>query len=252
MCDILLDDGVALETSDQNGMTAVHAATAKNQPEMIQYLVNTRKANVNAIDKSGCTPLFLAVTLGFNKCVDVLFHFNADPNIKDNKGRTVAHWAAAKDSKNMLTEIYQNDGDVWTKNNQGNVPAYEAAVNRHTGMVKYLLELAPDAVEAVNTANEENITLLHVAAVTNNVKLCETLLAFGAKKDCMMNYQGKELSPHEVAHIRKNGEVAQVLETMATGSPVPGMGRAGGGKKKGDGGSKEKKEKKGGKGKKKK
>ena len=60
--ELLLDDGADINAKDRAGLTALHAAVARDQADIVNFLLK-READVNAADKKGCTPLFYAVTL---------------------------------------------------------------------------------------------------------------------------------------------------------------------------------------------
>ena len=46
-----------------------------------------------------------------------------------------------------------------------------------------------DAKKMVNASNNDNRTALHIAAITNNVKLCKFLVAKGAKNNNTMRHK---------------------------------------------------------------
>ena len=63
---------------------------------------------MDVTDQNGSTPLFYAVTLGHVECASQLLSFEADPNKKDRKGRTPAHFGATKGQLEALKILKAN------------------------------------------------------------------------------------------------------------------------------------------------
>jgi ankyrin repeat protein len=91
--DTCLKNGARIDTSDQNGNTALHIATEHNCIKTIEHLLS-KKADVNAQNNQGYTPLMRAIGSGLNDNVFILLHMgNADVNLGDKKGRTPLYHA---------------------------------------------------------------------------------------------------------------------------------------------------------------
>lgn len=85
---------------EQQKTTFIHESVSLNKFEILKlallYGGNTfshSKGNPNAQDDLGTTGLIKAVGFGRKKMVKVLMKAGADPNIKDNKGRTAFDYA---------------------------------------------------------------------------------------------------------------------------------------------------------------
>ncbi|EFX63776.1 hypothetical protein DAPPUDRAFT_66792, partial [Daphnia pulex] len=90
---------------------ALHLAVAKNLPELVEVLLNAG-ADTNQTNCNGETALHLAAathTLSLNRLliVDLLIKNGANPNVIDNRGRTVLYNALfnmAEDVAKLLLE----------------------------------------------------------------------------------------------------------------------------------------------------
>ena len=81
------DYGSALCTTDVNGSTPIHIAVKKNDPKVLQMLVNYNKINIDALEiqaVGGQSALHQACMIGNPKMVDILLKAGANPNVKAN------------------------------------------------------------------------------------------------------------------------------------------------------------------------
>ena len=64
----------------------MHCAASRDHVSCLAILVK-RGAEVDSVDKYGCTPLYYAITLDHVACVKFLLDKNANPSHQDNRGR---------------------------------------------------------------------------------------------------------------------------------------------------------------------
>ena len=76
---------------------------------MVKLLL-AQKADVNAQDKNGSTPLHWAAAGGLPDMAELLFTYNADVNIQDTKGRTTLKIAEESGQREMALLISQHGG----------------------------------------------------------------------------------------------------------------------------------------------
>lgn len=70
-----------------------------------------------------------------------LYQFdNTRINVKDARGRSVAHQAAAKNRKNILQFIYEVNGDLNCQDNSGSTPLHFAVENDSLDAIEFLLQ----------------------------------------------------------------------------------------------------------------
>jgi len=168
------------------------------------------KAQVDATDSNGCTALFYAVTLGHCRDAEVLLKAGAQPNRRDNRGRTPAHCAAAKGMLTSLKSLQAQGADLWLANGRGDYPLHEAVQSGNRDLIVWLLKQRPDSV---NSFNQDGRTLLHLAALNNQIEICKVIMDHGAfVNPIMRNARGQLLTPLDAALHRANKGCAKYLQ----------------------------------------
>ena len=74
--------------TDMNNSTALHEVARVNDTAAVEFLLKN-KANINAKDSDGNTPVLIAANLGNEKMIALLQKNGADLKIKNNEGKTV-------------------------------------------------------------------------------------------------------------------------------------------------------------------
>ncbi|EIE87775.1 hypothetical protein RO3G_12486 [Rhizopus delemar RA 99-880] len=82
----LIEGGMDVNSHDQFGYTAMHAAVSYNQPDIVKYLIE-KGADVNVEDFEKDTPLFVAETV---EMAQILLDRGADPKRVNEEGFTPA------------------------------------------------------------------------------------------------------------------------------------------------------------------
>lgn len=101
-----LERGADINWSDKYDLTALHYSSAKGNIEIVNHLLSQNDIDPNPQDIHGSTPLDLAVANGHIDVVKSLLKKGADPNIKDQNGKTALHIAAVSLGKNeIMAEI---------------------------------------------------------------------------------------------------------------------------------------------------
>ncbi|KAF9907073.1 hypothetical protein BX616_000538, partial [Lobosporangium transversale] len=80
------EDGISIDTQDENGYSALHAAASYGHKELIKYLLG-KGANVNIQDPDGDSPLFVCETVEIAK---ILIDAGADANHVNGNELTAA------------------------------------------------------------------------------------------------------------------------------------------------------------------
>lgn len=88
----LLDAGANVKIKNSNGETALHIAACNGFKSAVQCCLAQDIANIDDKDNLGYTPLHWAARNNHGEIVGILLKNGANPNIKDNEGRTYEYW----------------------------------------------------------------------------------------------------------------------------------------------------------------
>ena len=106
----LIQAGVDVKATDNDGMTLLHLASSKGHTEVAKLLI-ARGAEVNTSTNNGKTPVFIAAKNGHANVIQLLAKLGADVNKSTNNGKTPAVIAA----ENCHTDALQALHDLGAK-----------------------------------------------------------------------------------------------------------------------------------------
>jgi ankyrin repeat protein len=176
----LLEDGqhAGAITEVENGVNALHVAAANEKTtNVIDAILETGKFDIDRGDNIGRTPLHHAI-MGTNREINARHRLEkgADPTIRNNKGNTPFHLAAA-----LLTDTHvlglmlgnEIKIDIDEKNNDGATALHLAIGKSNVTAVRLLLSNGANP----NIADKDGDTPLHVAAAyAKDMDIVELLL----------------------------------------------------------------------------
>jgi ankyrin repeat protein len=168
--------GLVFSKDGQEGMTPLHAAaTMSGNKDVVECLL-ANKADVNAKDNVGRTPLHVAAWRGAVDVAETLLAHGAEINAKDNKGQTPLHLAAEMDHEQVAELLLANKAEANAKDNNGSTPLHRvAAVGYYMRMVELLLANKAD----VNVKDNHGATPMQVAEVHGHGDVAELLRQHG-------------------------------------------------------------------------
>ncbi len=185
----LIDQGANVNTVNAKGQTALHLAAKKggNHLNIIKLLI-AAKADVNAIDKAGNTPIIHSNNL---KTTKFLEKNGANINVK-NKEHVTPLLAAAKKGHINIVEYLEDKGfalDV--TDSQGNTPLMLAAANGHYDMVEWLIDklesdIYVDINHDINASLIEAIENGHLAIALYLIQKGASLDIIDAEKNSLL------------------------------------------------------------------
>ncbi|TGZ46314.1 hypothetical protein CRM22_011131 [Opisthorchis felineus] len=209
---------------DQNGLPAVHKTTVLGNREILRLLI-AFGADVNRVEPvHGNTCLHEAASRGFSRCVELLCHCRADPNLPNKANFLPLHLAAQYGHNQCARVLIYAGSDLNAKNRFGDTALHTATRYGHLALVRILLT-TPVSVEAVNR-NGDNP--LHIAVGFRRVALARLLveanfevrMSIGKRQDSvppdirtMRNAQGE--TPMQLAWRKGYYE----FEKLLTGDP---------------------------------
>ena len=116
---------------------SLHQAVIDGDIDQVRLLASGR-AQVNAVDKTGYTPLFYAAEKGRKDVAEILIAAGANVNAKDNYANTPLHYAAVLGHYDMAELLIAKGADAGAKNLTGGTPAAMARAKGHNKIVELL------------------------------------------------------------------------------------------------------------------
>jgi len=103
---LLIEHGANIDHAyDYNDDCALHFAAENGHDEVVKYLVNDLKQDINMLNGTGSTPLIQAASKGKGSTITLLMSLGADLKIKNTHGRTAYQCAPSADIKELLTTV---------------------------------------------------------------------------------------------------------------------------------------------------
>jgi len=109
VCEFLLANKADIDAKESNGRTPLHFAAAFGLNDVLEVLLKN-KANVNAKDDSGFTPLHLAAYVGQLDAASLLLKGGAEVNAKNEAGETPLHLAVSRGHDDVAELLRKHGG----------------------------------------------------------------------------------------------------------------------------------------------
>ena len=177
--------------------TALHRAAAEGHVDCVEALL-AHGAAVDAVTKSGATPLFAAAECDSRDVVEVLIASGADVDLANMDGRTPLSMAAARsavpddgdDLSHVVGLLLVAGARVDVGGPDGWLPIHHAAMHSKVHVIHALVAFGADVDARTLTANDHwpcgGMTPLHVATQQDHwdaVDCAAALVAAGASLD---------------------------------------------------------------------
>lgn len=168
----LLDQGMDPNTViDNDGNTLLHYAASSGQTEIVELLLRYR-ANINARNNNGDTPLHKAVYEQRENIVRILLERGARIVVNKNK-KTPLHMAATGRNVDIVELLLMHGANPNIQDSHGNTPLLNATgMHGREKIIKLMLEYGA----MVNIPNKDENTPIHYAAFYGNRNIMELLL----------------------------------------------------------------------------
>ncbi|RZC51218.1 hypothetical protein C5167_019640 [Papaver somniferum] len=225
--------GVGLPTilgniRNEDGRRALHIAAAGGRLDVLKYLIEDMKLNIDVQDNSGETPMCCAAIEGRLSTVAYLLKMGANPEIPngtamipyllkvmgDNpeipNGTDIPmnplHHAAAEGNHDIITLLLSKGVNVDVSNGFGSPLLHACAVGRHD-TVKLLLDHNANAGADPN-GGPDGMEALASAAGVGTIPIIKLLVEAGADPNVTNTYG---LKPVKVAARDGNRQVVEIL-----------------------------------------
>lgn len=168
------------------GQTALHLAVEENETKEIQRLLSLG-AEIDARDKNNQTPLLLAAYRNEDDShfhtIKTLLENGANVNAQDDTGYTSTHYLAIESSVEMLRLLMSYKADLSLKNNQGEIPLFDAARGGNFEVMRLLLDHGLD----IDSTGSDGSTPFHLACRHNVLKTMKFIAENGANVNALDN-----------------------------------------------------------------
>lgn len=214
MASELLDDGVHVDSTDEEGVSALHTAAANGHDNMVRLLLS-RGASFDAKNCYGWTPLMTAACYGHVKIVVILIQYKADIFARNDLGATALDSAARSGHIQVVGLLIDASSDCqWQCLSDNCLTALlNACHHGHEHVVKLLLDKRTD----VNYKDSiTGWTPLMFASLNGHISVVQALCEYGADADAMNNLHQTAL---DIASRRQRTDVEAYLERKTTKRP---------------------------------
>lgn len=130
-----------------------------------------RRADVNAADRFGATPLHRASGSGRGLLTQSLLARDAQVNARDANGRTPLHWASQAGNGRIVVELIREQADANAIDNDGRTPLHFAAMYNRWDVAQILIERGT----RVNERDDTGMTALEYAQREGDQTMIELL-----------------------------------------------------------------------------
>ena len=172
---ILVNEGLPVNVSDEDGDPLLHEAIWRNHPEIARILIDAG-ADVNAKDSSGEPMLYTAIWRGRIEALKILINAGADVNAKDSSGEPMLYTAIWRDRIEALKVLVDSGADVNARDSDDEPLLYTAVWRDKQEALKALVDAGAD----VNARRANGESLLYVARWRGKTEIEKMLVDAGA------------------------------------------------------------------------
>ena len=149
----------------------LHFAVKCANLDVVKDLITRQHLSIDMVNRSGVTPLQLAVMKGCTEIANFLLENNADIEHQDKNRMTALHLAVDNNNLAMVNLLIDHGARIDPENNKGIF--IRALEDDHLEVLHLLLSRAGK----LNMPIEDGMTLLHIAAHTADIRMLDNLLA---------------------------------------------------------------------------
>ncbi|MDA3913911.1 ankyrin repeat domain-containing protein [Oleiagrimonas sp.] len=171
----LLANGADPTVSDAHGHTPLHGAALSAEPTVAAMLVDA-EAPVNALDRSGLSPLATACRAANWPLADYLLAHGAKPAPDHGEPALIGAAGIAEDDPRGVRLLLRNKASAHAVNSLGRTALMTAALEGHVDITRALL----DAGARINAVDQHQTTALMEAARSGSQAVVQALADAGA------------------------------------------------------------------------
>ena len=170
--DWLITEKVDCNATDVHGHSALHVATLNQAENVVERLLKSSKIDLELKNnEKKMTALHMAAFNGCQSIVKMLIQSKANVEAKDIKGETPLEYAVSVDADDVVKLLMQAGAKVKSKRWKRRSPLHVAASHNSLKVAKLLIEEGVD----VNATDEYGFTPLHYAYYRKNMEFVKFL-----------------------------------------------------------------------------
>ncbi|KAL6834246.1 ankyrin repeat-containing domain protein [Trichoderma sp. SZMC 28015] len=196
----LLAHKANIEARDNHGYTPLSIAAMDGKPNCIRLLL-ANKANLEARENDGYTPLGLAAIKGNTKCMQLLLDGNADTEAKDELGMTLLVRTICEGKSEVAKILLQNEANTNFRGPRGETLMHIAVNRRKLELINVLL--AFETLEVDEKDNDGRTPLSHAAGRPNKA-IVKALLDSGRVDVNAKDHQNRMPLLYAIDHRRES------------------------------------------------
>jgi len=185
---LLLTAGANQAIKDSQNLTPIEIAQKakynKTENILLEYLMNPSKTEKDFRNKTGDTPLHLAIRQSWQNHIEkFLSSHKWWINTRNNKAQTPIVLAVIEGEKKIVKILVKENVDLSLGDSGGKTALHHACVKDYGFILEILLEKAKDNKVALNRSDHSGKTALHYCAENGKKKMVRRLLGAGANKN---------------------------------------------------------------------
>lgn len=203
---LLIEYGANTTITDRNGNNLLHIAAQNNANSVLEFLIGTRGMDLDARNENSQTLLEYYVINNDTYLVKRLVKNGADTSIKSSTGMGLLQLAVTNNADNMVDYLIGMDGmDLDEPGENGRTLLHDAALENNLDLIEQLLSNGAHKNALDNNKN----TVLHIAAKHGSEQMVSYLIKQGVKTHTKNKYK---LLPEKVAKKAKRKKIAKMLK----------------------------------------
>lgn len=175
----LLINGADANPRSKQAETPLWVAARSHDDATVAEILAEHRAEVDAVDVQGVSPLIVAAETGHPAMVRFLLSKGALVERRSHDGRTALHHAAENGHEDVVEALLESEASPNQAMNDGRTALQVAVLGEHHGVVRMLLESGADP----NQHREGTTPLLIAAAYSGHTESARLLLEYGAEAD---------------------------------------------------------------------
>lgn len=170
----LLDNRADVDAADKLGFTPIMKAALNNNVSVIKRLIH-RHANINLRNNEGTTALHIASQRNYYDVVEALIEEQVDLDAQNNLGYSAFLYACEANAHSIVTLLISHGANINIANKEGMTGLMIAAFNGYDSIVKILLHNESQRVQ-VDATNLEGHSALMLASRVGSYDIVKALL----------------------------------------------------------------------------